>query len=255
MTQSADERRPVVILGGWLSNPEDYRGMADILAHPPFNRVVYIVDFRRGAWARLRDPDFRVVLGVLSRTVDLALQETGAERLDLIGHSAGGRIVRVYLGDKPYYGNVYNGQRHVANMTTLGTAHSTVEIYVAKFGAFVNEAYPGAYYPHITYRSVVGESVRGRRIGWPEEMIAYQSYELVCGDGKEIGDGIAPVHSCYLPGADNLVLPGVRHAPYNAPRSWYGAPGIVETWFRPLHDQHRSDAPGQSRQEERSLVN
>lgn len=205
--------------------------MAAVLARPPYGRIVYITDIGRGTWASLRDPDFRPVMDILARTVELALEETGATHVDLIGHSAGGRIARAYLGDVPYAGYVYNGQRCVASLTTLGTAHATTEIFVAQFGAFVNEAYPGAYYPHIFYRSVVGESVRGKRWGNPEAMLAYRSYELVCGTGDEIGDGVIPTRSSYLAGADNLVLEGVRHAPYNAPRSWYGAAGVVEMWF------------------------
>lgn len=225
---------PVVIIGGWLSSPRDYRGMARILARPPFNRIVYIADISRRLWASLRDPEFHPVLDVLARTVEIALEETGAAKIDLIGHSAGGRIARAYLGDADYDGTRYNGQRFVERIITLGTAHSTVEIYVARFGKWVNETYPGAFYPHIAYRSVAGESVYGRRLGSPEQMFAFRSYELTCGNGHEIGDGVIPIHSCYLAGADNLVLRGVRHAPYNAPRTWYGAPGIVETWF----DEH-----------------
>lgn len=234
--------RPVVIIGGWLSSPNDYRGMAGILAKPPFNRIVYIADIDRQEWARARDPDFRRILGIVQRTVEVALDETGADRVDLIGHSAGGRIARTYLGDAPYYDTIYNGQRHVASLITLGSAHYTVEIYVRKFGDFVNAAYPGAYFPHIFYRSVAGESVRGRLIGTPEEMFAYQSYKAVCGNGKQIGDGVTPTYSSYLLGADNLVLIGVRHAPYNAPRDWYGAPGIVELWFTDMETDAQDEA-------------
>ncbi|MCU0491587.1 MAG: lipase [Chloroflexaceae bacterium] len=222
---------PVVIVGGWLSTPDDYRGLATHLAQPPYNRIVYICDIGRGLWLSLRDPEFHPAIEIVARTVELAMQETGATRIDMIGHSAGGRIARANLGHASYGGTAYNGQRHVANFTTLGTAHATVEIYVAQFGKWVNEMYPGAYYSHIAYCSVAGESVQGRRIGSPEQMLAFRSYELTCGDGNEIGDGVIPMRSCFLQGADNLVLRGVRHAPYNAPRTWYGAPEVVELWY------------------------
>ncbi len=205
--------------------------MARTLSRPPYNAIVYITDMNRREWASLRDPDFRPALQRLERTVALALRETGADCIHLIGHSAGGRISRVYLGDQPYYGMTYHGHRCVASLTTLGTPHYTWEVYVRQFGQFVNDTYPGAYHPHIAYRSVAGQSVRGRRWGNPEEMFAYRSYELVIGNGEEIGDGVTPTPSCYLPDAENLILPGVRHAPYNAPRTWYGAPQVVERWF------------------------
>lgn len=224
-------QRPIVIVGGWLSSPNDYFGMARTLAAPPYGRIVYITDFGRIAWASLRDPDFTPVLDVLAQTVELALAETGADRIDLIGHSAGGRIARAYLGHLPYNGKVYNGQRFVATLTTLGTAHTTYEVWVKIFAGLVNERYPGAFYPHISYRSVAGRSVHGRRFGTLEEIIAFRSYEVSFGDGNQIGDGIVPTHACYLEGADNIILEGARHAPYNAPRTWYGAPEVIPLWF------------------------
>jgi pimeloyl-ACP methyl ester carboxylesterase len=223
--------RPIVLMGGWLSSPGDYLGMARTLASAPYNRVVYITDFGRTAWAALRDPDFTPVLDVLARTVELALRETGADRVDLIGHSAGGRVSRAYLGHLPYKGVTYDGQRYVASLTTLGTAHTTYEVWVKGFAGLVNAAYPGAFYQHIAYTSVAGQSVRGRRLGTFEEILAFRSYEVSFGDGDQIGDGIVPTHCCYLAGADNLLLEGARHAPYNAPRTWYGAPDVVPLWF------------------------
>lgn len=223
--------RPIVLVGGWLSSPGDYTGLARILAAPPYNRVVYITDISRTEWAAVRDPNFVPVLDMLARTVDLALQETGADKVDLIGHSAGGRVARAYLGHLPYNGSVYNGQCRVASLTTLGTAHETYEVYVKEFAALVNGRYPGAFYPHITYTSVAGRSVRGRRVGTLEEMIAYRSYEVGYGDGNQIGDGIVPTHCCYLEGAENIVIEGARHAPYNAPRTWYGGRDVVPLWF------------------------
>ncbi|WP_240695688.1 lipase [Candidatus Chloroploca sp. Khr17] len=223
--------RPIVIVGGWLSSPGDYLGFARILAQPSYNRIVYITDFGRTQWAALRDPDFTPILNVVARTVELALHETGAEQIDLIGHSAGGRVARAYLGDQPYHGVVYNGQRHVATLTTLGTAHTTYEVWVQEFAGMVNGRYPGAYYPHIRYTSVVGRSVQGKRLGTPEEILAFRSYDVSFGDGNQLGDGIIPTHACYLDGADNLVLEGVRHAPYNAPRTWYGARDVVLAWW------------------------
>lgn len=221
--------RPIVIIGGWLSAPGDYTGMARTLAAA--DRVVYITDISRAEWAALRDPNFTPVLDTLARTVELALHETGAAKVDLIGHSAGGRVARAYLGHLPYNGVVYDGQSVVTSLTTLGTAHETYEVYVKQFAAVVNERYPGAYYRHISYTAVAGRSVMGKRVGTIEEMVAYRSYEVGYGDGNQIGDGIVPTHCCYLEGADNLVLEGARHAPYNAPRTWYGAKHVIPLWF------------------------
>lgn len=220
-----------MIIGGWLSSPGDYIGMARALSAPPYGRIVYITDFSRRQWAAVRDPNFTPVLDVLARTVELALAETGATQIDLIGHSAGGRVARAYLGHLPFQGVAYDGQRHVATLTTLGTAHETYEVWVKGFAGLVNERYPGAFYPHVAYTSVAGRSVRGRRLGNVEEILAFRSYEVSFGDGGQIGDGIIPTAACYLEGAENLVLEGARHAPYNAPRTWYGARDVVPLWF------------------------
>lgn len=224
--------RPIVIIGGWLSSPGDYRGMARILASPPYRRIVYITDISRREWAAVRDPHFGSVLDILARTVDLALRETGADSIDLIGHSAGGRVARAYLGALPYDGVAYDGQSHVSSLTTLGTAHETYEVWVKGFASLVNERYPGAYYSHITYTAVGGRSVIGRRLGTIEQMLAYRSYEVGYGNGNQVGDGIVPTHCCRLDGADNIVLEGARHAPYNAPYTWYGAPAVVPLWWQ-----------------------
>jgi pimeloyl-ACP methyl ester carboxylesterase len=222
---------PIVILGGWLSSPDDYLAMARILARPPYGRIVYITQFRRGEWLALRDPDFRPVLDSLAQTVAIALRETGAEQVELIGHSAGGRVARAYLADQPYLGTLYDGQRFVARLTTLGTAHTTYEVWVKGFAGWLEQHYPGAFFPHIAYRSVAGRSVQGRQFGSPEAILAFRSYAVSFGDGAQIGDGVVPTAACYLAGADNLVIEGARHVIYNAPRTWYGAPEVVPLWY------------------------
>jgi triacylglycerol esterase/lipase EstA (alpha/beta hydrolase family) len=223
--------RPIVILGGWLSTPDDYLGMARMLAAPPYSRIVYITQVTRARWAVLRDPDFAPVLDLLAATVEVARRETGSEHVDLIGHSAGGRLARAYLAAEPLDSTRYNGQSHVHSLITLGTAHSTVEIWVAQFAGMVNERYPGAFYKHVSYRSVAGRGVQGKRIGTLEEMIAWRSYQVSFGNGDQNGDGVIPTSACYLAGADNLIIDGARHVPYNAPRTWYGAPDVVPLWM------------------------
>jgi hypothetical protein len=102
---------------------------------------------------------------------------------------------------------------------------------VAQFAGMVNERYPGAFYKHISYRSVAGRGVQGKRIGTLEEMIAWRSYQVSFGNGDQNGDGVVPTSACYLAGADNLIIDGARHVPYNAPRTWYGAPAVVPLWM------------------------
>jgi hypothetical protein len=49
--------------------------MARILAAPPYNRIVYVVNFSRLDWLALRDPNFGPALDTLAATVQIALHE------------------------------------------------------------------------------------------------------------------------------------------------------------------------------------
>jgi hypothetical protein len=50
-----------------------------------------------------------------------------------------------------------------------------------------------------------------------------------CGDAAVDGDGVTPISSALLPGAQQLVLPGVWHNA--APgKEWYGTRDVVAQW-------------------------
>lgn len=52
-----------------------------------------------------------------------------------------------------------------------------------------------------------------------------------CGEAAVDGDGVTPISSALLPGADHLVLPGVWHnAQPQAGKKWYGTADVVEEW-------------------------
>lgn len=228
---------PVVIVGGYISAPESYRRLAARLKAPPYSRQVLITPISVGDWLMSGDRDFRPLLDTLAATVRRALELSGATQVHLVGHSAGGRLARAYLGEQPYLGKVYAGHRFVCSLITLGTAHTTQEPWTLQFSSFVEQNYPGAFHPQVRYRSVVGDSMRGRRWGSPAESWAFRSYELVAGRGDLTGDGIVPLQSCYLPGADNLVLRGVRHGPYTSRASWYGAAEAIRHWAEAILEE------------------
>jgi len=74
---------------------------------------------------------------------------------------------------------------------------------------------------------VAGKSIYGERgLG---SWLADNSYQLTCGIANTWGDGITPIAAAHLTGAENLVLPDVRHAP-SAKGKWYGSPEIVTAW-------------------------
>ena len=52
-----------------------------------------------------------------------------------------------------------------------------------------------------------------------------------CGRGDVDGDGVTPLCISQLPGAEEVVLPGVWHSPRRSPRElWYGDAPVQAQW-------------------------
>ena len=93
-------------------------------------------------------------------------------------------------------------------------------------GAGAAEAAGGS--PRLRLREQWGRLVRH---------LAFVDYRAACGDGCVVGDGVTPLATAQLPGAENLVLPGAWHAPQTRPapgEMWYGDAGMVERWWHYL---------------------
>jgi triacylglycerol esterase/lipase EstA (alpha/beta hydrolase family) len=123
------------------------------------------------------------ILVALDRTVKQVLQQYNAAQINLIGHSAGGWISRIYLGEKPYLGRgeiasvaPCHAHNYVATLVTLGTPHISQERWTRWNLDFVNNNYPGAFYRDVNYVCVAGKTIFGqrRRGSW----LAYSSYKL-----------------------------------------------------------------------------
>jgi hypothetical protein len=95
---------------------------------------------------------------------------------------------------------------------------------------YANEHAPGAYAAtEIAYTSVAGCSLRGKPGGTFRERHAYDFYRRLGGDGESCGDGLVPVWSALLEGANQVTLDGVGH--YKGYGSlWYGSPDVVPGW-------------------------
>ncbi len=174
------------------------------------------------------------ILRQLDLTVKNMLQQYNASQINLIGHSAGGWIARIYLGEKPYiiHGDVteaaalWHAHPNVAALVTLGTPHVSQERWTRKNLDFVKNNYPGGFYPKVRYICVAGKAIYGGRGrgGW----LAYSSYKLTIGRGDTWGDGITPIEAAHLEGATNLVIEGVKHSP--KAEFWYGSPEAMRQW-------------------------
>jgi hypothetical protein len=113
--------------------------------------------------------------------------------------------------------------------------------------ALTNLRYPGAYEPGVRYVAVCGSGARGSscrfgadfsfgdalRLATSAErraaVFAGVSYAASCGRAEEDGDGVCPVETAMLEGAERVVLEGVGHQPGTG-RCWYGDDEAVARW-------------------------
>jgi len=166
----------------------------------------------------------------------------------LVGHSAGGWIARIYLGDRAEYcGEVYGGaEGRVDRLCTLGTPHTSEDSIARKTLGFVNSTYPDVASLRGIRRAVAvgGRGTRGDARGvagrFPD--FTFQSYELCCGDGTAEGDGVTPLCCSHaLPGAETLELEGVQHGPQPESKgTWYGSLSALPLWI------HALELPGEN---------
>jgi pimeloyl-ACP methyl ester carboxylesterase len=225
---------PTVILPGYLAGAEPYQEMENSLRDLGIAAVT--VPLRRRDW--LPTVGGRSVLPILHKldeTVQQVRQETGSDRVNLVGHSAGGWISRIYLGEIPYDVHAVNvgkvclwkARSFVDTLVTLGTPHVSRERWTKRNLDFVKDNYPGAFYEGVRYVCVAGKAACGDRTlrNW----FTYSSYELTIGVGNCWGDGITPVEAAHLVGAENVTLEDVWHSP-RPQRLWYGTAEVVREW-------------------------
>jgi hypothetical protein len=226
---------PTVILPGYFESADLYRPLQQALTEigtPTTTVPLRIRDWLPTLGGRSMVP----ILRQLDRTVNAALVDNSSQQINLIGHSAGGWISRIYLGEIPYtiYGDVtasavglWNGRAKIATLITLGTPQISCEQWTKKNLDFVNDNYPGAFYPEVRYICVAGKSIYGKKCFG--HCLTYRSYQMICGVGNTWGDGITPVTAAHLAGATNITITGVKHSP-NTSGIWYGSPAVRSQW-------------------------
>lgn len=100
---------PTVILPGYLAGAIAYRPLEVALNALGFPTTT--VPLQPRDWlVTLGGRPVTPILAALDSTVQIALAQHGTSQVNLIGHSAGGWIARLYLGQDPYCGKSW--QRH-----------------------------------------------------------------------------------------------------------------------------------------------
>ena len=243
VASSADPCQPVLILGGFLIGVEAYgpmaQGLEARLGQPvqvvPATRLDWLATVGRWGWARLLDRVDQLAQDLATRS------PTG--RITVIGHSSGGVMLRLWLSEEPFAGRRYGGKRWADRLISLGSPHTALRATALR--QWVDRQLPGAFCaPEVRYAAVAGRldpasplaSATSRRL-------AARSYAAICGDRAAEGDGLVPVSSALLAGAEPLVLDGVAHGGAFGSR-WYGTPEVVDQWWSALGEGSGGDLAG-----------
>jgi len=217
-------KQAIIVIGGYNSIWPAYLRMARDLEDLTGLQAVGVPLMPWDWWGAGRVKDAANILRKLQETVTWARRKFGAERFILVGHSAGGVIARLYLSERPVWGQAYSGVEHVTAVITLGSPHCSHR--GSDTGWFLtdtaNRLAPGTPCAgQVRYRAVVGQHIQGREQGSYRERRAFRSYRFFNGRGDIWGDGVVPIQCAKLHGAETPVLEGVAHSRKVSP-DWYG---------------------------------
>ncbi|MCS7055970.1 MAG: alpha/beta hydrolase [Thermoflexales bacterium] len=226
---------PIVLIGGFGSHWSDYRSAARALANVSGRRV-FIAGLTRITWMLAGLTDYGLLVNRTHAAVNYALKQTGAHKVILVGHSAGGVVGRAYLGDRTLrpHQQPHHGYERVSRLYTVGSplrATKEASQRGMRAVAWVDETYPGAYYaPQVKYFNVRGRYIEGKLDGSLRQREAYYNYRFISGNGTQWGDGVVPVSLSELDGAATLELEGVGHSPGWNP--WFfGDASVIRAWW------------------------
>jgi pimeloyl-ACP methyl ester carboxylesterase len=238
---------PVVLIGGYGSHWAQYREFGRMLARISGRRV-FITNFTHVTWMVAGLTDYILLVTRAHQAVQHALAETGASKVILVGHSAGGIVARAYLADrllKPSH-TPYHGYRNVARVFLVGSplaVNDNASNVGLRQAAWLHQQFPGAYFgPDVQYLCVYGRLIEGHARGTLRQRQAFNTYQLMTGEGAQWGDGVVPNAISRIDGVPSIELDGVGHSPLWGPR-WYGSDeATIRLWW---HYFELGDAPAQ----------
>ena len=226
----------ILVLGGFLIGSEAYAPLVAALERlsgqpvvlVPVSRFDWLLTVVPLGWARLLDR-----VAVLA--AELAARSPSG-RITLVGHSSGGILLRLFLTEAPFMGRRYGGRRLANTLVMLGSPHTALKATAMR--ARVARELPGAFFASadpdpVRYVAVAGAidlAEEAAQASASARRLAPTAYRNSSGDPADRGDGLVPVASALLEGAEALVLEGVAHGGAFGP-VWYGTPAVVERWW------------------------
>jgi len=219
-------------LGGFLVTSEAYLHIKNFL-EKNCNRKVYIVNITRIDWLNSSTVKGWInILDKVQKTVSKALCETKTEKIDFIGHSSGGIMLRLYLSDQLFGGMKYNGKSITENLITLGSPNQALR--ATKLRKFVDKEYPGCFFNEVNYISVGGVvDIYSKEAYFLTKFLAPRSYVSISGDFNSEGDGLVPLSSSLLEGSKQVILQDTFHGGIFG-EFWYGSKSRVMEWWRTI---------------------
>ena len=219
-------------MGGLLVTSEAYFDIKNFLENH-CNRKVYIVNITRIDW--LNSGSIKGWINILDKvqeTISKVLFDTKTEKIDLIGHSSGGIILRLYLSDQLFGGMKYNGKLITENLITLGSPNQALR--ATKLRKFVDKEYPGSFFNEVNYISVGGlVDIRSKQAYLITKILAHRSYKSISGGFNSEGDGLVPLSSSLLEGSKQVILKDTFHGGIFG-EFWYGSKSRVMDWWRTI---------------------
>ena len=217
-------------MGGFLVTSEAYLDIKNVLENH-CNRKVYIVNITRIDW--LNSSTIKGWINILDKvqeTVSQVFFDTKTKKIDLIGHSSGGIILRLYLSDQLFGGIKYNGKSITENLITLGSPNQALR--ATKLRKFVDKEYPGSFFNEVNYISVGGKvDIRSKESSFLTKFLARRSYDSIMGTPNCDGDGLVPLSSSLLEGSKQVILQDTFHGGLFG-EYWYGSVSRVNDWWR-----------------------
>jgi len=227
-------REAIVVIGGYNSFWPVYLKTARDLEDVSGLQAIGVPLMPWDWWAARQAGEASNVLQKLEETIVWARRRFQADRFIMVGHSAGGVLARLHLSEQAVWGRVYAGVQHVTALITLGSPHCSDR--GAATGWYLtdkaNRLVPGTLYAdRVRYRAVAGRYLQGRQDGSYKEQRAFRTYQFLAGHGDLWGDGLVPVPSARLDGAETVILEGIAHS-RKFTWDWYGgSAAIIRRWW------------------------
>ena len=165
------------------------------------------------------------------------MNQVNCTKFDLIGHSSGGIILRLFLSDKEFNGKIYNGKSITSNLITLGSPHQAKR--ATRLRKYVEIEYPGNFFKEVNYVSVGGKlNLNSDNASLISKLLARGSYKSISGINNSEGDGLVPLSSSILKGSQEIIINETSHGKIFG-TEWYGSPSKVKEWWNLINWNQR----------------